>query len=390
MKTLKDIDIENKKVIIRCDLNVPIKDHKIIDDNRIKESLKTIKYCLDKNCKIILLSHLGRIKEESDLEKNSLEPVAKRLSKLLNKDVKFINETHGEKLEQAVSTMKAKDIILVQNTRYEDLNGKKESSNDQELGAYWASLGEVFINDAFGTAHRAHASNVGIANNLPSCVGFLIEKELTALKELENPERPFIVILAGAKVKDKIGVIKSLVEKADKILIAGGMAFTFLKAEGYEIGSSLLDSENIDFCNEMLKKYPNKIILPVDFAVSTTFTNDEKYRQKDITNIEYNEMGLDIGDNSIKLFETYLKDAKTVLWNGPLGVYEFSKYKKSTDEILKFIVDNNIKAILGGGDIVAAATNANLKDKIYHASTGGGATLEYLEGKPLPGLEAIK
>ena len=390
MKTLKDIEIENKKVIIRCDLNVPIKDHKIIDDNRIKESLKTIKYCLDKNCKIILLSHLGRIKEESDLEKNSLEPVAKRLSKLLNKDVKFINETHGKKLEHAVSTMKAKDIILVQNTRYEDLNGKKESSNDQELGAYWASLGEVFINDAFGTAHRAHASNVGIANNLPSCVGFLIEKELTALKELENPERPFIVILAGAKVKDKIGVIKNLVKKADKLLIAGGMAFTFLKSEGYEIGSSLLDSENIDFCNEMLKKYPNKIILPVDFAVSTTFTNDEKYRQKDITNIEYNEMGLDIGDNSIKLFETYLKDAKTVLWNGPLGVYEFSKYKKSTDEILKFIVDNNIKAILGGGDIVAAATNANLKDKVYHASTGGGATLEYLEGKPLPGLEAIK
>lgn len=390
MKTLKDIDIENKKVIIRCDLNVPIKDHKIIDDNRIKESLKTIKYCLDKNCKIILLSHLGRIKEESDLEKNSLEPVAKRLSKLLNKDVKFINETHGKKLEQAVSTMKAKDIILVQNTRYEDLNGKKESSNDQELGAYWASLGEVFINDAFGTAHRAHASNVGIANNLPSCVGFLIEKELTALKELENPERPFIVILAGAKVKDKIGVIKNLVKKADKLLIAGGMAFTFLKSEGYEIGSSLLDSENIDFCNEMLKKYPNKIILPVDFAVSTTFTNNEKYRQKDITNIEYNEMGLDIGDNSIKLFETYLKDAKTVLWNGPLGVYEFSKYKKSTDEILKFIVDNNIKAILGGGDIVAAATNANLKDKVYHASTGGGATLEYLEGKTLPGLEAIK
>lgn len=390
MKTLKDIDIENKKVIIRCDLNVPIKDHKIIDDNRIKESLKTIKYCLDKNCKIILLSHLGRIKEKSDLEKNSLEPVAKRLSKLLNKDIKFINETHGEKLEQAVSTMKAKDIILVQNTRYEDLNDKKESSNDKELGAYWASLGEVFINDAFGTAHRAHASNVGIANNLPSCVGFLIEKELTALKELENPERPFIVILAGAKVKDKIGVIKNLVKKADKLLIAGGMAFTFLKSEGYEIGSSLLDSENIDFCNEMLNKYPNKIILPVDFAVSTTFTNDEKYRQKDITNIEYNEMGLDIGDNSIKLFETYLKDAKTVLWNGPLGVYEFSKYKKSTDEILKFIVDNNIKAILGGGDIVAAATNANLKDKIYHASTGGGATLEYLEGKTLPGLEAIK
>lgn len=390
MKTLKDIDIENKKVIIRCDLNVPIKDHKIIDDNRIKESLKTIKYCLDKNCKIILLSHLGRIKEESDLEKNSLEPVAKRLSKLLNKDVKFINETHGKKLEQAVSTMKAKDIILVQNTRYEDLNDKKESSNDKELGAYWASLGEVFINDAFGTAHRAHASNVGIANNLPSCVGFLIEKELTALKELENPERPFIVILAGAKVKDKIGVIKNLVKKADKLLIAGGMAFTFLKSEGYEIGSSLLDSENIDFCNEMLNKYPNKIILPVDFAVSKTFTNDEKYRQKDITNIEYNEMGLDIGDNSIKLFETYLKDAKTVLWNGPLGVYEFSKYKKSTDEILKFIVDNNIKAILGGGDIVAAATNANLKDKVYHASTGGGATLEYLEGKTLPGLEAIK
>lgn len=390
MKTIKDINIKNKKVIIRCDFNVPIKDGKIIDDNRIKESLKTINYCLDNNCKIILLSHLGRIKEKSDLEKNSLKPVSIRLSELLNKQITFIEETRGEKLEEAISHMKEKDIILIENTRYEDLDGKKESSNAQELGVYWASLADVFINDAFGTIHRSHASNVGIASNIPSCIGFLIEKELTALSELDNPEKPFVVILGGAKVKDKIGVIENLVKKADKILIGGGMAFTFLKAEGYEIGSSLLDSENLDFCIKVLKENEDKIILPVDIAVANSYTNDEEYRLKDITDINYNEMGLDIGKKSIKLFEKYLKEAKTVLWNGPLGVYEFSKYKKSTDEILKYIIDNNIKTILGGGDIVAAAANVGLKDKIYHASTGGGATLEYLEGKSLPGLEAIK
>ena len=390
MKTIKDLNIENKKVIIRCDFNVPLKDGKIVDDTRIVGSLQTINYCLDKNAKVILLSHLGRVKEEADLAKNDLAPVAVRLEELLGRKVTFINKTRGEELEEAVANMNDGDVILVQNTRYEDLDGKKESKNDEELGKYWASLADFFINDAFGTIHRAHASNVGIASNIPSAFGFLIEKELTALSALDNPEKPFVVVLGGAKVADKIGVIDNLVTKADKIMIGGGMAFTFLKAEGYEIGTSLLDSENIEFCTKVLKEYGDKIVLPVDVAVTTEYSNEEEYKVRDITEIEYNEMGLDIGPKSKELFANYLKDAATVIWNGPLGVYEFDKYKKHTDELLQFLVDNNIKTILGGGDIVAAASAANLKDKVYHASTGGGATLEYLEGKTLPGIEAIK
>ena len=390
MKTLKQMNIKNKKVLIRCDFNVPLKDGKIVDNTRIVKALPTIKYCLDQNAKVILFSHLGRIKEESDLDKNNLKPVAKELEKLLEHKVTFIEKTRGEELEAAINNMKEQDVILVQNTRYEDLDGKKESKNDPELGAYWASLGDVFVNDAFGTIHRAHASNVGIASNIASCIGFLIEKELTALKELDHPKHPYIVILGGAKVQDKIGVIENLVTKADKILIGGGMAFTFLKAEGYEVGNSLVDEENIDFCKKILEKYPDKIVLPIDAAVTTEYSENEEYRVKDISNIEYNEMGLDIGPDSEKMFENYLKDASIAVWNGPLGVYEFKKYKQGTDNLLKFIVDNDIKVILGGGDIVAAATTSGYKDQIYHISTGGGATLEYLEGKKLPGLEAIK
>lgn len=390
MKTIKDLEIDNKKVIIRCDFNVPIKDGKIIDDTRITGALETIKYCLDKNCKIILLSHLGRIKEESDLEKNDLSPVAKRLSELLDRPIYFSEETRGKELEKLIENMQPQDIVLIQNTRYEDLEGNKESKNNEQLGKYWASLGDVFINDAFGTIHRAHASNVGIAKHLPSAVGFLIEKELNALNVLNDPPHPFVVILGGAKVSDKIGVIENLVEKADIILIGGGMAFTFLKAKAYEIGKSLLDEENISFCKNILEKYPDKIYLPVDIAVTNEYTNDEDYRTKMIGEIEKNEMGLDIGEKTVKNWEEILKKAAIVIWNGPLGVYEFTKYKKSTDELLKYLVDNNIKAILGGGDIVAAATTAGYKDKVYHASTGGGATLEYLEGKTLPGLEIIK
>ena len=247
-----------------------------------------------------------------------------------------------------------------------------------------------FVNDAFGTIHRAHASNVGIASHLDSCIGFLIEKELNALKELDNPTHPFVVVLGGAKVADKIGVIENLVTKADKILIGGGMAFTFLKAEGYEVGKSLLDEENLEFCKNILKDYKDKIVLPVDVAVTTEYSENEPYKTKDITEMNENEQGLDIGPKTVELFESYLKEASIAVWNGPLGVYEFEKYKKGTDELLKFVVDNNIKMILGGGDIVAAASLAGYKDKVYHASTGGGATLEYLEGKTLPGLEAIK
>ena len=291
MTTMKDLNITNKKVIIRCDFNVPIKDDKIVDDTRIKESLETIKYCLKNNCKVILLSHLGRIKEKKDLEKNNLSPVAKHLSKLLNKEVLFSETTRGKELENIIENMNFKDVLLIQNTRYEDLDGKKESGNDEELGKYWASLGEIFINDAFGTAHRAHASNVGIASNLPSAIGFLIEKELKALSILERPPHPFIVILGGAKVADKIGVIEKLVTKADKILIGGGMAFTFLKAKGYEIGKSILDEESIDFCKKILKDYDAKIILPIDFAVSKEYTNDQPYQEKDIENLQKDEMG---------------------------------------------------------------------------------------------------
>lgn len=390
MKTIKDMNLNNKKVLIRCDFNVPMKEGKIVDDTRITAALPTIKYALEQNAKVVLFSHLGRVKEESDLEKNNLAPVAKRLEELLGQKVTFVPTTRGEELENAINNMQEKDIVLVQNTRYEDLEGKKESKNDPELGSYWASLGDVFVNDAFGTIHRAHASNVGIASHLDSCIGFLIEKELNALKELDNPEHPFVVVLGGAKVADKIGVIENLVKKADKILIGGGMAFTFLKAEGYEIGTSLLDEENIEFCKKMVTDYPNKIVLPVDVAVTTEYSENEEYRTKDISDIEYNEMGLDIGPKTQELFEKYLKDAKVAVWNGPLGVYEFKKYKQGTDNLLQFVVDNNIKIILGGGDIVAAASTSGFKDKIYHASTGGGATLEYLEGKTLPGLEAIK
>lgn len=387
MKTIKDIDIKNKKVLIRCDFNVPIVNGKIADDTRIKKSLETIKYCLKQNASIILFSHLGRIKEESDLKKNDLKPVAKRLSKLLKQEVIFINKTRGEELEKAAIELKPGQVLLVQNTRYEDLDGKKESSNDEDLGKYWASLGDVFINDAFGTAHRKHASNCGIAKHLPHAVGFLIEKEINALSSLNDPERPFIVILGGSKVQDKIGVIKNIVKKADRILIGGGMAFTFLQSEGFNIGTSVVDYDSLDFCQKMIEKYPNKIVLPVDIKTTTEYSNETEMNIKDITEIEDEDMGLDLGPNTLELFKNYLKDAKEVLWNGPLGVYEFSKYKVGTDEIMQFLVDNNIKTILGGGDIVAVAAKNNLKDKVYHASTGGGATLEYIEGKKLPGLE---
>lgn len=390
MKTIRDFDLNDKKVLIRCDFNVPMKDGKIVDNTRIIGALPTIQYAIDHNAKVILLSHLGRIKEEADLAKNDLSPVAEELAELLKKDILFSEKTRGEELEATIDSMQDGDVLLIQNTRYEDLDGKKESKNDPELGRYWASLGDLFVNDAFGTIHRAHASNVGIASNLDSCIGFLIEKELNALSILDNPEHPFVVIMGGAKVADKIGVIENLVTKADKILIGGGMAFTFLKAKNIEIGKSLLDEENIDFCKKMLEKYADKIELPIDVAVTNEYTNDEKYRTKSVDNISNDEMGLDIGPETVEKYKKILDTARVVIWNGPLGVYEFDKYKKGTDDILKFIVENNIKTILGGGDIVAAASNAGLKDKVYHASTGGGATLEYLEGKKLPGLEAIK
>lgn len=389
-KTIRDFNLKNKKVIIRCDFNVPIKDGKIIDDTRIKNSLETIKYAIDKNAKVILLSHLGRIKEESDKVKNNLDVVAKRLSKLLNKKVIFVDEVVGEKVETAISKMKDKDIILLQNTRYEDLDGKKESKCDLEFAKQLASYGDIFINDAFGTIHRAHASNYGISKYLESGIGFLVEKELEKLSILNNPEDSFVIIMGGAKVADKIGVIDNLLPKCDKLLIGGGMAFTFLQAEGYEIGNSIFDADSLEYCQKLLKEYPNKIVLPIDVACSMEYKDSDERIEKDINEMDFHEMGLDIGEKTLNLFEKYLKEAKTVFWNGPLGVYEFSLYAKNTDELLTYLGKSKAKVVLGGGDIVAAASKLSITDKFYHVSTGGGATLEYLSGKELPGLENIE
>ncbi len=388
-RTIRDYDLNNKKVIIRCDFNVPIKDGIITDDNRIVQSLATIKYAIDNNAKLILMSHLGRIKEETDKAKNSLLPVAKRLSLLLGKEVKFCPVTRGNELEEMANSLNPGDVMLMENTRFEDVPGKKESGNDEELGRYWASLGELFINDAFGTAHRSHASNVGISTYLPSGLGFLVEKEVNALSTLVNPDHPFVVVLGGSKVSDKIGVIQNLVTKADKILIGGGMAYTFLKAKGINVGKSIVDEENIEFCKEMLSKYSLKLVLPVDNIVSTEFSNDTPNRSIKVEDIMENEMGLDIGPLTIDLFSNILDTARVVFWNGPLGVYEFSKYTVGTKRMLEKLTTLNATTVLGGGDIVAAASTLGYKDKVTHASTGGGVTLEFMEGKELPGVASI-
>ena len=280
--------------------------------------------------------------------------------------------------------------MLLENTRFEDLDGKKESTNDIELGKYWASLGDIFINDAFGTIHRSHASNVGIASNIPNGIGFLVEKELKHLSKLENPNRPYAVILGGAKVSDKLGVIENLITKADYMIIGGAMAFTFLKAEGYETGKSLVEDDFISNCKELLKKYPNKIILPKDVVVAKEIGENQESITKKITDLSNDDIGLDLGTNTINYLKEILKNVKTVVWNGPLGYYEIEKYQQATKEILKFLTENNIETILGGGDIVAASQELGYKEKVSHASTGGGATLEYLEGKKLPGLEIIE
>ena len=388
-KTIRDFDLNNKKVIIRCDFNVPIKDGKIVDDNRIVQSLATIQYAIDNGAKLLLMSHLGRIKEEGDKEKNSLALVANRLSELLGKEVKFSHSTRGDELENLVNSLNPGEVVLMENTRFEDVPDKKESGNDPELGAYWASLGDIFINDAFGTAHRAHASNVGIASHLPSGLGFLVEKEVNALSVLVEPAHPFVVVLGGSKVSDKIGVIENLVKKADKIIIGGGMAYTFLKAKNFNIGKSILDEESIDFCKNILANYPDKIVLPIDNEVTEEFSNDVPHRVIDVTEFRESEMGMDIGPKTIELFSNVLNSAKIVFWNGPLGVYEMTNFTNGTEKVLEKLVSIDATTILGGGDIVAAATNLGYKDKVTHASTGGGVTLEFMEGKELPGVVSI-
>ena len=388
-KTIRDFDLNGKKVIIRVDFNVPMKDQEILDDNRIKQSLETIEYAIDHNAKVILLSHLGRIKTESDKENNTLEPVALRLSELLNKEIVYVTETRGELLEQEINNMKNQDVLLVENTRFEDLDGKKESNNDPELAKYWASLGDIFINDAFGTCHRNHASNVGIASNIPSGIGFLIEKELDNL-DIQKMEHPIVVILGGSKVSDKIGVIQNLVTVADTILIGGGMAYTFLKACDIEVGNSILDGENIEFCKDILKKYPDKIILPIDSINAKEISETIVPRTCFINEIKKDEIGLDIGPQTVKLFKTYLECAKTVLWNGPVGMFELNQFQNGTIGICQILKKLKAKRIVGGGDTGSAIKNLGYEDSVDYISTGGGASLELLEGKKLPGIEAIE
>lgn len=390
LKNIKKLDIKNKKVIIRCDFNVPMENGKIKDDTRIVESLPTIEYAIEEGAKVILLSHLGRIKSEEDKKENTLKPIAEYLSKLLNKKVTFINQTRGAEVEEKIENMKSKSVILLENTRFEDLEDKKESNNDDELAKYWASLGEVFINDAFGTVHRAHASNVGIAKYLPCGIGLLMEKELKYLKKaIEKPKKPYTVILGGSKVSDKIDVIDNLVKKADYILIGGAMAFTFLKSAGFEVGKSINEPDKIGYCTELLDKYSDKIVLPIDIITSDGIDNTDVVNERFINEIKEDEMGLDIGPRTVKVFRQYLEDSKTIFWNGPVGFFEYEKFEKGTKGLLEIISNLKATTIIGGGDTTRAAIGMGYKNKIDHISTGGGASLELLEGKPLKALEVL-
>ncbi|HAQ5708160.1 TPA: phosphoglycerate kinase [Enterococcus faecium] len=390
-KTVKDIDLKDKKVLVRVDFNVPLKDGVITDDTRIKAALPTINYALEQGGKAILFSHLGRVKTEEDKEGKSLAPVAKRLGELLGKEVTFVPETRGEQLEEAIRNMNDGDVVVFENTRFEDIDGKKESKNDTELGKYWASLGDVFVNDAFGTAHRAHASNVGIASTgIPTVAGFLMEKEIKFIGEaVEEPKRPMIAILGGAKVSDKIGVIENLIPKADKILIGGGMTYTFYEAKGIKIGNSLVEADKVELAKELIEKAGDKLVLPIDNVCAPEFSNDVETQVIE-GDIPDGLMALDIGPASVKLFADTLQGAKTVVWNGPMGVFEMSNFAKGTIGVCEAIANlEGATTIIGGGDSAAAAEQLGFADKFTHISTGGGASLELLEGKELPGLAAI-
>ncbi len=397
-----DLDVTGKKVIVRVDFNVPLKSGEITDDNRIVAALPTIKYLVEKGAKVILLSHLGKIdykKSEEEIEaakkKNNMAPVAKRLQEYL-KDTKvvFVDATRGEALEKAVSELKDGEVLLMQNTRYE----KGESKNDEELGKYWASLGDLYVSDAFGSVHRAHASTVGIPTYLPSAVGFLIEKELKFLGDaVENPVRPFVGILGGAKVADKLAVISNLLEKCDTLIIGGGMAYTFLKAQGKEVGKSLVDDTKLDYCKEMMdkaEKLGKKLLLPIDTVVADSFPDpiDGPVATEVVASdaIPSDKEGLDIGPKTAEMFADAVKSAKTVVWNGPMGVFENPTLAAGTNAVAKALAECDGTTIIGGGDSAAAIKQLGYADKVSHVSTGGGASLEFLEGKGLPGVDVIK
>lgn len=390
MKTILDLYLKNRTVILRCDLNVSIKERKIIDDTKIKSSIKTIKYILDQGGKVVIMSHLGKITSEEDKQKNDMKIVYERLNELLPNKISFINETKSNNLKKAVKKLEYGKGLLIQNTRYEDYPKNKESECDKKLSKFWAKLGDFYINDAFGTIHRMHASNYGISNYLESAIGFLVMKELENLNTLDNPKRPFVVIMGGSKIKDKIGVIKSLIKQADYILIGGAMAFTFLEAKGYKVGRSLYEEKYIDYCKELIKHYGDRLILPVDLYGTYDLNDNPNVILQDIDNIPNDFKGLDIGDETIKLFKSILKNTNTVFWNGPLGAYEYEKFRYGTDEILKYAKDNVETVILGGGDIVGCSNLLGYTKDITYASTGGGATLKYLEDHNQPGLRNMK
>ena len=392
--TVKDVELKGKKVLVRVDFNVPVKDGVITNDNRITAALPTIKYILEQGGRAILFSHLGRVKEEADKDGKSLAPVAADLAAKLGQDVKFIpGVTRGAELEAAVNALEDGQVLLVENTRFEDVDGKKESKNDPELGKYWASLGDgIFVNDAFGTAHRAHASNVGISANVEKAVaGFLLENEIAYIKEaVETPERPFVAILGGSKVSDKIGVIENLLAKADKVLIGGGMTYTFYKAQGIEIGNSLVEEDKLDVAKALLEKSNGKLILPVDSKEANAFADYTEVKDTEGEAVDPGFLGLDIGPKSIAEFDKALTGAKTVVWNGPMGVFENPDFQAGTIGVMDAIVKQpGVKSIIGGGDSAAAAINLGRADKFSWISTGGGASMELLEGKELPGLAAL-
>lgn len=390
-KTVRDIDLKNKKVFVRCDFNVPLDENGNITDNRrIVGALDTIKYLLEQNCKVILCSHLGRPKGEVKPE-FSLAPVAKELSKLLGKEVKLAKDVIGESAKELTSNMKDGDVVLLENVRFDS----REEKNDSEFSNELASMAEIFVNDAFGTAHRAHSSTAGIAEYLPAVSGFLIEKELKFLgSALENPQRPFIAILGGKKVSDKIGVINSLLEKVDTLIIGGAMSYTFFKAQGYNVGDSICELDKLDLAKELMAKAKEKgvkLMLPVDTKLGKEFDPNTETKIANWKEIPDGWMGLDIGPETVKEYVKELESAKTVIWNGPVGLFEYDKFAEGTKSIAEKLASlNDAVTIIGGGDSAAAVEKMGLSDKFTHISTGGGASLEFLEGKKLPGIECLQ